>query len=66
MSMLTDRLVVLLLAATMLGGVLFWVVGFVRAEATGTTRIALLTLAGVTYGAVLVGIWFAFERIDRE
>lgn len=67
MNVPTDRLLIMLIAATgfavVVGG---WVGGIVHAEATGLEEIGLRVAIGVIFLLVLLGVWHQFRSIDEE
>lgn len=65
MSRLGDRLLLLVMAATALGGLLWWVGSYIDALVDGPARVALLVAAGAVYLLVLVGVWLEFVHIDH-
>lgn len=67
MSELSDRILILIVAAVGIGGMFVAILGgLVEAELVGTPRtIVMVGLAGFVV-AILVGLWFGFDRIEPE
>lgn len=67
MSELTDRLMILLMAAIALGGMLVgWLGGFVVPMFGGWSDNIGMAVIGVLFVALLIGIWFEFDHINTD
>lgn len=65
MTEFTDRLVMLIIAATGLAVlVLGWTGGLIEAELEGTTETVLLAGVGLLFLGLLIAVWIEFSRID--
>ncbi|GAB7019870.1 hypothetical protein [Halostagnicola bangensis] len=66
MNVPTDRLLVMIIAATgfavLVGG---WAGGLVHAEATGWEEIGLRVAIGIVFFAILLGLWSKYGDIDE-
>ncbi|WP_306055388.1 hypothetical protein [Natronococcus wangiae] len=67
MSEFTDRLLILVIVAVTLGGVLIgWVGGFLVPTLGGWRETVGIAVLSVLFVAILIGIWFEFNRIDTD
>jgi len=67
MTTFGDRLLILLVGGTAVGGLLIgWIGGFVFTSTTGWYRIALVGLLVVLFVAILIGIWIELDRVDSR
>lgn len=66
MSELSDRLVLLLMAATGLAVGIGWAAGYVEAEIPWWEQNEWLVLLGLLAVAILVGIWLSFNVISTR
>ncbi|SFS52244.1 hypothetical protein [Halostagnicola kamekurae] len=67
MSELTDRLLILLIASVALGGMLVgWFGGFVVPALSGWSDNIGMAVIAVLFVAILIGIWFGFDRIRAD
>ncbi|WP_247000770.1 hypothetical protein [Halosolutus gelatinilyticus] len=67
MSELTDRLLILLIAAVALGGILVgWIGGFVVPALGGWSDNIGMAVIAVLFVGILIGIWIEFNHIDTD
>lgn len=67
MSELTDRLLILLIVAVSLGGLLIgWIGGFVVPALSGWRQTVGMAVLLLLFVAILIGIWFEFDRVDTD
>ncbi|GAB3036982.1 hypothetical protein [Natronobiforma cellulositropha] len=65
MGTFSDRLVIVLIAATGLAVLLVgWAGGLVEAQVSGWLETALLALLALGFLAALVGVWFEFGSLE--
>ena len=67
MTELTDRLVILLIAGGALAAMtLGWGRGLIQGQDAGAEQYVLLGAGALVLVGVLVGVWFAFDRIETR